>query len=77
MMLRNNALAAQPISLASARSAAHATAYDQASRLQVETASQIDALVESLMPEGLSANKQAVIEQLIAVWHAKAERDIA
>lgn len=37
----------------------------------------VDALVESLMPKGISPAKQAVIERLIMQWAAKAERDVA
>lgn len=32
---------------------------------------QVDALVESLMPEGVSANKRAVIDRLITIWSAR------
>lgn len=35
------------------------------------------ALVESLMPQGISSSKQAVIERLIEMWVAKAELDVA
>ena len=34
------------------------------------------ALIESLMPQGISSSKQAVIERLIEMWVAKAELDI-
>jgi hypothetical protein len=39
--------------------------------------SDTSALVESLMPKGISSSKQAVIERLIEMWVAKAELDVA
>ena len=35
--------------------------------------SDLDALVESLMPKDISASKQAVIERLITMWATKSE----
>ncbi|WP_146141314.1 hypothetical protein [Stenomitos frigidus] len=39
--------------------------------------SDTDALVESLMPQGLSPNKEAIVKRLIEMWVAKAELDVA
>ena len=43
----------------------------------VAESSDTAALVESLMPKGISASKQAIIERLIEMWVAKAELDVA
>lgn len=40
-------------------------------------ASEVEALMESLMPKGISPAKQAVIERLIEMWVAKSEFDVA
>ncbi len=39
--------------------------------------SDLGALTESLMPKGISASKQAVIERLITMWATASERDVA
>jgi hypothetical protein len=39
--------------------------------------SDLDALTESLMPKGISASKQAVIERLITMWATATEFDVA
>jgi hypothetical protein len=39
--------------------------------------SDLEALAESLMPKGLSASKQAVIERLITMWATASEREVA
>ncbi|MBW4692567.1 MAG: hypothetical protein KME27_12460 [Lyngbya sp. HA4199-MV5] len=49
---------------------------DRQTRL-VEEASDVEALMESLMPKGVSPAKQAVIERLIEMWVAKSELDVA
>ncbi|XGV99138.1 MAG: hypothetical protein ACAF41_09390 [Leptolyngbya sp. BL-A-14] len=46
------------------------------SRLVAE-ASDTEALMESLMPKGISPAKQAIIERLIEMWVAKSELDVA
>lgn len=49
---------------------------DKQTRL-VADASDTQALMESLMPKGISPAKQAVIERLIEMWAAKSELDVA
>lgn len=39
--------------------------------------SDVDTLMESLMPKGISPSKQAVIERLIEMWVAKSDLDVA
>lgn len=39
--------------------------------------SNLDSLIESLMPNDVSANKQAVIKRLITMWATKSELDVA
>jgi len=36
-----------------------------------------DALLEALIPVGISPAKQAVVEQLISLWRSKAKLDVA
>lgn len=43
----------------------------------LDEASEVEALMESLMPKDISPAKQAVIERLIEMWVAKAELDVA
>ncbi|MBW4471831.1 MAG: hypothetical protein KME45_15675 [Stenomitos rutilans HA7619-LM2] len=43
----------------------------------LDEASDVEALMKSLMPEGISPAKQAVIERLIEMWVAKSELDVA
>jgi hypothetical protein len=46
-------------------------------RFLTEEDLQVDALMRELMPENVSANKQAVIEQLIRLWQTKSGLDAA
>lgn len=39
--------------------------------------SDLETLMESLMPKGISASKQAVIERLITMWATKSDLDAA
>jgi len=48
----------------------------KSARVAVEPAER-DALLEALIPAGVSPAKQAVIEQLVTLWLSKAKLDVA
>lgn len=75
MMLRPEFTAPEPSRRLVSRSA-NALQKGRQARSRTEC-TQMDDLVTSLMPEGISANKRAVIEQVIRLWQAKTELDIA
>lgn len=76
MMLRPEFTSPEAIQRLSTRSASSALQTARQARSRTEC-TQMDDLIESLMPEGISANKQAVIEQLIRLWQVKTELDLA
>ncbi|XHX79118.1 MAG: hypothetical protein RBJ76_04065 [Stenomitos frigidus ULC029] len=45
--------------------------------LVLANTSELDTLVESLMPKDISASKQAIIERLITMWATASELDVA
>ncbi|MBD2021759.1 hypothetical protein H6F43_16385 [Leptolyngbya sp. FACHB-36] len=40
---------------------------------RIASSSDVDALIKSLVPDNLTPNKRAVIEQMITVWLAKVQ----
>ncbi len=78
-MFRPEHLQADHLNYSSSHLDRSSVASSSQSRVLAENsnAANVDALVESLMPKGLSPNKQAVIEQLIMMWVAKSELDVA
>lgn len=61
----------------SARPASQMAKSVRSDRFLTEEDLQVDALMRELMPENVSANKQAVIEQLIRLWQTKSGLDAA
>lgn len=77
MMFRPDPLHPETFSRIPVRSSYPSNRQGNPSRFLADQPSQIDELIDSLMPEGVSPNKRAVIEQLVTLWQAKSTLDIA
>ena len=67
----------QPVSLDRLPTASDRSTIQPTQERVLAQPSDLEALTESLMPKGISANKQAVIERLITMWATASERDVA
>lgn len=76
MMLRPEHFPSDSLNHLSAHSDRNTAPSGRQRRVLAE-APDVDALVASLMPQGVSPAKQAVIERLIMKWVSNAERDVA
>lgn len=67
----------QPVSLDRLPTASDRSTIQPTQGRVMAKSSDLDALTESLMPKGISASKQAVIERLITMWATATEFDVA
>jgi hypothetical protein len=76
-MFSSEPVHAQPSTRTSTRPVSQTAKSVRQDRFLTDEALQVDALIRELMPENVSANKQAVIEQLIRLWKTKPGVDAA
>ena len=75
MMLRPEPLNSEPLTLP-LQTNFSSVQTDQTSSSAAES-SEVDELIDRLVPQGISSTKRAIIETLIANWATEAKLDVA